>query len=430
MFWRLLLLCLLLCLIFPVSAIEEIEFEEADCEFDEPSGVDIDCGYLIVPENRADPDSDMIRIHVAILRNPNDDVEPDPIIYLEGGPGGSALKYLELSFADRYEPLFATNRDIIVLDQRGVGLSEPALDCEDYIELGIELADYELDGEELDIEEISELSEEAINECAEELADEHDLSGYNTIQNAADIEDLRIVLGYDEINLWGISYGTRLALGVMRDYPEHVRSVVIDSVYSPEVNLYSSNPANFDRSLTVLFESCEADAGCNEQYPDLREVFFEVATELNEDPVVFDAPNSFTGDVYEDVVLDGYTFVSIIFQLLYDTGSLRALPELIYDAADGEYAIFAIVMGSILSQADAISNGMYWSVQCNEELSFSTPEELDHWINPGKISPNWRNLQRPSMAAKAPSSFAKPLTLAKRLPAKMSLLSAMFRPLW
>lgn len=377
MYWKLLLACLVLCLVFPVSAIDEVEFEESDCEFDEPSGVDIDCGYLIVPENREDPDSDMISIHVAILRNPNDDVEPDPIIYLEGGPGGSALKYLSLSFESRYEPLFATNRDVIVLDQRGVGLSEPALDCPDYIEFSIDVADYELDGEELSVEEITELATETMNECAEELADEHDLAGYNTIQNAADIEDLRIALGYDEINLWGISYGTRLALGVMRDYPDHIRSVVIDSVYTPDSNLYTTNAANFDRSLNVLFDACEADSACDELYPDLRDVFFETAARLNEDPAVFDAPNTFTGDTFEDVVLDGYSFVGIIFQLLYDTGSLNALPELIYDASNEEYGTFALVTGSILAQADSISSGMYWSVQCNEEFSFTTPDEID-----------------------------------------------------
>jgi pimeloyl-ACP methyl ester carboxylesterase len=367
----------LLLLILPVNAIGEPEFEESDCEFDEPSGAEIDCGYLIVPENRNDPDSDDIRIHVAILRNPNEDVEEDPIIYLEGGPGGSALKYLSFSFADRYEPLFVTNRDIIVFDQRGIGLSEPALDCPDYIDLGIELADYELDGEDLSLQETDELYQEALLDCADELGSEHDLEGYNTIQNAADVEDLRIALGYDEVNLWGISYGTRLALGVMRDFPEHIRSVVIDSVYTPDVNLYSTNPLNFDRALTVLFDSCEADDACNELYPDLRDVFFETAEALNQEPVRLDAPNPLTGRSYEDVVLDGYGFVGIIFQLLYDTSSLAALPELIYDASNEDYAGFALMMGAILAQSDAISNGMYYAVQCNEEISFTEPEDLE-----------------------------------------------------
>jgi pimeloyl-ACP methyl ester carboxylesterase len=370
-------LLLSLLLIIPANAIGEAEFEESDCDFDEPAGADIDCGYLIVPENRNDPDSEMIRVHVGILRNPSDDVEDDPIIYLEGGPGGSALKYMSFTYESRYVPLFATNRDVIVLDQRGIGLSEPALDCPEYTELGIELADYEIDGEELSLEEADELYEDALLECAEDLASEHDLEGYNTIQNAADIEDLRITLGYDEINLWGISYGTRLALGVMRDYPEHIRSVVIDSVYTPEVNLYTTNPENFDRALTVLFETCEADEACNEFYPNLRDVFFETAAALNEDSVTLDAPNPLTGGSFENVVLDGYGFVSLIFNLLYDTNSLMALPELIYDASNGEYTGFALMMGSVLAQSDVISNGMYYAVQCNEELSFTEADALD-----------------------------------------------------
>lgn len=374
---KLLLIGLLLLFSLPATAIEELNFLESDCQFDEPRNIEIDCGYLIVPLRHENPTSPRIRLHLAILRNPNGNSTADPIIYLEGGPGGSALKNLALNFEEQFAPLFATNRDIIIFDQRGVGLSEPALDCELYLELGIELSDYEMDGEDLTIQEIGAIYNDALRECANDLSANHELSAFNTVQNAADVEALRIALGYEQINLWGISYGTRLALAVMRDYPDHIRSVVIDSVYTPEVNLYSERPANFNRALTVLFDTCAADTACNDTYPNLRAVFYETAANLNANPAVFDAPNPFTGDSFPNVVLDGYNFTSIIFRLLYNSDFLPLLPQMIYAAWEGEYSAFALVMGSGFAQSDTISSGMYWSMQCHEELSFITLAELD-----------------------------------------------------
>ena len=110
-------------------------------------GETVECGYLVVPEDRADPDSDTIRLAVAIFHPPDGATHPDPIIYLSGGPGGSGLEFLFISFDAAFAPIFATERDFIVLDQRGIGYSEPALDCPGVSELGRELLDWEIDGE-------------------------------------------------------------------------------------------------------------------------------------------------------------------------------------------------------------------------------------------------------------------------------------------
>jgi pimeloyl-ACP methyl ester carboxylesterase len=352
-------------------------FEGAPCPFELPAGQvegeTVECGYLIVPENRANPKTGNIRLSVAIFRHPEGTTHPDPIVYLEGGPGASPLEMIRFSFDIVYPPLFATGRDIIIIDQRGVGTSEPALDCPEVVAQALELLDFEIDGRQLNKKEIYSLSLESMLACGERLHQEADLTAYNTAANAADVNDLRIALGYEQINLWSISYGTRLALEVMRDYPEGIRSVVLDSVYPPDADLYLETPANMDRSFNVLFDRCAADETCNQAYPNLREVFYTTAEKLNANPVSQEITNPLTGESYT-ALLDGDTFMLLIFRLLYDTSTIPLLPKITYDASQGSLEMIAQIRGLILMKLEAVSRGMYYSVLCHDENPFSTFE--------------------------------------------------------
>lgn len=355
-------------------------FEPAACPFPLPpgqiEGTTVECGYLVVPEKRADPDTDSIRLAVGVFHPPSGATEPDPIVYLAGGPGGSALELLHLSFERVYRPILAAGRDLILFDQRGVGLSEPALDCPDAYELALELLDHERDGEELSEEEMDALFGDAYTACAQDLRAVADLNAYNTVASAADVNDLRLALGYDQVNLWGQSYGTRLALGVMRDHPQGVRSAVLDSVYPPDVDMYLESPANLDRALGTLFEACAADAACDAAYPDLRQVFFDTVEYLNNNPVETIIRDPFTGQIYS-ALLTGDVFFGLVFQLLYQTEVLPVLPQLITDVSQGDVETLNRIRGAVLGQGTVVSRGMSFSVQCNEEVSFSTVEEFE-----------------------------------------------------
>ncbi|MCA9904902.1 MAG: alpha/beta fold hydrolase, partial [Anaerolineae bacterium] len=214
-----LLLSLLLTVLLaaPVLAQDELPYVElTDCWMDLPDGLvegdDVDCGLLFVPEDRTDPDSATIELAVAILYASEDDVQPDPIIYLAGGPGGNAVDELEAWVDIPY----IQDRDLILLDQRGTGYSFPSLNCP----------------------EIEESEDDATQACRDRLvADGVNLQAYNSAENAADVADLRVALGYDEWNLYGISYGTRLAQTIVRDYPQGIRSVILDSAYPLAANL-------------------------------------------------------------------------------------------------------------------------------------------------------------------------------------------------
>ncbi len=355
-------------------------FELAACPFDLPAGQvegeTVECGYVVVPEDRADPDSPTIRLAVATFHHPDGDPESDPVLYLEGGPGMSALEFLSLTFTELSKPAFAANRDLVVFDQRGVGLSEPALDCPELLELGRELLDWEVDGETITEEEAIDLVLQTTIACGETLARVADLSAYNTAANAADVNDLRLALGYDEVNLWSVSYGTHLALTVMRDHPEGLRSVVLDSVYPLDVDLYLEMLPNLDRAFDVLFEDCAADEACNTHYPDLRTVFFETANHLNETPASFQVTDPFTGESYE-VLLTGDDLVGLLHQLLYRTNLLPVLPQMIYNASQGTFDQAARILGLLIGMEETLSHGMFYSVRCRDELAFSTLDQFE-----------------------------------------------------
>lgn len=313
---RIIIVLFLLCCI-PIVKAQEAVFEEADCPFGEYDGYTIDCGYLIVPEDRADPNSRDIRLAVAIVRAENP--LPDPIIYLEGGPGGSALYGID-GWLD-FELL--ENRDFILIDQRGTGYSDPRLVCPE--------------GEEYDDMETDEYADA----CREVLERQNiDLAMYTSANSAADIADLRKALGYEQVNLYGISYGTRLALTVMRDHPEGIRSVVLDSSYPPQVAGYDEMPVNAYRAFSQLFAGCAANLRCNRAYPNLENVFYEVVEQGNDESFTVDL-----GDGEEE--WSGDDFMLHIFEEMYATDSIPYLPAAIYQARDGDFDILSDLAAGI-----------------------------------------------------------------------------------
>ncbi len=201
-------------------------FEPAPCAFAVPSGYQPECGYLFVPENRARAGSPMIRLHIAVFRSHAGFPALDPVVHLAGGPGSSSLAVADYVLGRGLDAVLA-RRDLIFFDQRGTGSSIPRLDCPEREAITSLL----LSGS-LSDEESQAAVQEAFRRCRERLtAQGVDLSAYNSAASAADLNDLRLALGYETLNLYAVSYGTRLALTLMRDHPAAVRSAVLDSAY-------------------------------------------------------------------------------------------------------------------------------------------------------------------------------------------------------
>jgi pimeloyl-ACP methyl ester carboxylesterase len=336
-----------------------------------PSGYDVTCGWLTVPEDRTHPNNDnTIQLHVAIFKSDNPDAAADPIVYLEGGPGGDALEAIPFTFERRFAP-FLANHDLIMFDQRGTGYSKPSLACPENKELTFELIE-----QDISAEEASQLGVEALLACHDRLvADGVNLAAYNSAQSAADLADLRVALGYDEWNLWGISYGTRLAQTTMRDQPEGLRSVILDSTYPLQANLLTDTPANVARAMDVFFAGCAADAACNEAYPNLKTTFYDTVAQLNEEKIILPLNNFLTGETYNGY-FGGDDLVGVLFQSLYATEIIPDLPKLIYDVNQGETSNLSALLSSFLLNTEFVSIGMQFSVQCNEENSFTTQDAV------------------------------------------------------
>lgn len=177
------------------------------------------------------------------------------------------------------------------------------------------------------------------------------------------------------MNLYGISYGTRLALTAMRDVPSVIRSVVIDSADLLQVDLYSQLPVNGARAFEVLFKACTDDRACAAAFPDLKSEFFKLVDWLNTTPITMTI--TLHSGEQKEALMNGDGLVGLVFQSLYGVPIIPTLPRMIFDIRDGNYALAAGLQAEFLASMDNISNGMQYSVQCNEEVPFDTSADLD-----------------------------------------------------
>ncbi len=346
-------------------------YEEASCEFDIPEGRDVTCGWLTVPEARNSPDDERtIRLHVAKFASDSDNPASDPVVYLAGGPGEDALETVPYAFESLFAPYLA-NHDFIMFDQRGTGYSEPSLACPEMRQTDFDLLEADVTVEEATVSII-----ESLLVCHDRLVtDGVNLSAYNSTANAADLNDLRLALGFDEWNLLALSYGTRLAQTAMRDYPDGLRSVILDSTYPLEANLLTDTSNNVARAYTELFDGCAADPICNEAYPELETTFFNLVEKHNNENIEITIADLFTGTTY-DTAFTGDDLLGVLFQALYSTEMIPSLPQLISEIDRGNYATLSALMSSFLLNGEFFSIGMQFSVQCNEENIFTNEAEV------------------------------------------------------
>ncbi len=338
-------------------------FESAECMFDPfpglIEGTNMECGYLTVPEEWDNPSGPTIRLAVVILKAQSENPAPDPLVMMQGGPGGSTID-LYTQVLPVTGRLWA-DRDIILFDQRGTLLSEPALTCPEYMDMAIETLD-----DDLTDEQIRDLINTVMTECRDRLVEEGvNLSAFDSRENAADVPALVRALGYEEYNLYGVSYGTLLAQHVMRFNPEGLRTVILDSVVPPGVDWFVRAPQTQNRSYEELFAACAADTDCNEAYPNLREVLYETVDRLNAEPAYVSLTDAETGLTHR-ALLDGDTVLSAVFQMMYSTDLLPMVPSIIYDARANRFDVLTRIL-SLLVFDRTMSYGMYYSVNCSED---------------------------------------------------------------
>ena len=353
-------------------------FRSAPCMFELPAGAvegrDVECGYLTVPERYGQPDGPTIQLAVAIIKSRAANPAPDPLVMLQGGPGGSTIDTYAATLLSQRPLQF--DRDIILFDQRGTLYSRPNLQCPETITLLTQTIEKQLSDEEEQRQ-----SEAALAACHDRLVREGaDLADYDRVENADDVEALRVALGYDTINLYGVSYGTLLALHVMRQHPNALRSVILDAVVPTQTNFVLQVPQSQERAFAELFRACAADADCNAAYPNLEQVFFQLVDAWNKNPARVPLTDPQTNTTYQ-AVFDGDMLIEATFQMLYATSLIPALPKMIYDAREGKYTFLSSVFPFLLFDR-TFSEGMYYSVLCAEDADFSPSDVPLNGVRP------------------------------------------------
>jgi len=351
-------------------------FEPAEClvgDTDESS----ECGYVVVPQDRSDSAGGTIRIAVRIYSSTNPSPAPDPVIFLAGGPGNPSAQLFKQTgeFETSIAPWLARG-DVIVYDRRGGGFSEPSLDCPELVEQA-----FNDTGGLVTPSDWHPVFEKPLLECSERLRSQGvRLEAYNSIEDAADVADIRRALGIESWNLLGVSYGSRLALTLLRYQPEGVRSAVIHSI-DPPMFKFSSGIGAAENLFFELFRKCARDPACNRAYPKLDEVFYETIEKYDAAPVTLKITVPFPGTPLEGRTLDwnftGSQVSGILYGEMYSVEGTRNAPRLIYAFREGNEAeMAAAVVRNILMAPAYINFGQLIAFTCLDSIAFETRESI------------------------------------------------------
>jgi pimeloyl-ACP methyl ester carboxylesterase len=315
------------------------------------------CGTLTRPENPSDPDGRQVDLKIAVVKSLSPKPLKDAVTVINGGPGGSSIEL----FADMGSAfgLMRRERDILIVDQRGTGASN-RLECKDLDEAAQGYSDDDVT--------------QATTACLEAL--DADPSFYTTSIAVQDLEAARMALGYDQLNLYGVSYGTRVALHYLRQFPDSVRTVIIDGVVPPAMALGPDIALNAQATLTGIFDRCRTDADCHAAFPDLQENFERLAAELKANPVSIEVAHPTTGKIERLDLTYGHLAVTIRL-MAYAPETASLIPIIINEATHKNYIPVASQAINVTTQlSGSLAYGMHNSVVCTEDTPFY-PEPID-----------------------------------------------------
>lgn len=355
--------------LFLISGCSKTSYEPVFTETEQnlftiPADQEYRFGYLSVPENRTDPNSNIIQLPVFIFESRNPNPEPDPIIYTVGGPGSTTMPSAQYMRFYQY----LDDRDFILIEQRGTQYAKPHLDCPEWAEAKQQsLQPY------VPEEEKEQLLKDAAFECRERLvSDGIDLNGYNTLEIAADVEDLRKVLGIEKYNLLTISYSTKIAQTLLRDYPDHIRSVVMDSPLPLEVNYDEQSVQNLMELVHTILDKCKADPVCDNTYPNLKDRFFRYLKDISSEPMEVAVKDPTTG-IDRNFLLKGKDVLPMLLSTSPSEVPFEIQKVLNNDLSSIQY----VLSGRFGEPGNGSGMGMRLSVWCAEELPFVSPEVIE-----------------------------------------------------
>jgi pimeloyl-ACP methyl ester carboxylesterase len=335
----------------------------APCQIEDAAGFSVlnaECGTLAVPEDPAKPGGRKIRLHIARVAAINRRKAPDPLFILAGGPGMAA----STMYAGT-APAFARiqrNRDIVLVDQRGTGESNP-LECP-------------FDDEAL-MHAGPEEVEAQTRQCLADLGQRADVAFYTTSVAVRDLDLVRAALGYDRINLYGGSYGTRVAEHYLRRFPSRTRTIILDGVVAPEQALGPQIALDAERALVNILTRCAQDEACGARFGNPLDAYRKLLLSLRAQPTPVDFMDPTTGErtKLEFGVLQ---FATVLRLSTYSSEQAAVLPLVLHAAQSGNFTPLAgQFMLMLRSYGDVLAYGMHNSIVCTEDVPFYKPADID-----------------------------------------------------
>lgn len=334
------------------------------------------CGKLTVPENRETRTGRTIDLNVVVLPALERDAK-EPLFDLAGGPGDAATAGAHFYASEGRE--FRRRHDVVLVDQRGTGKSNP-LSAEPKLKTP---QDY-----------LSEMYPVAyVKKLREVLEKKADLTQYTTSIAMDDLDDVRAWLGYDRINLFGLSYGTRAALVYIRQHPDRVRSAVLMSVAPTDLKMPLRHARGARRAMNLLLDECARDVECHQAFPDLRREWEDLMARLRQQSArATYRPADGTGEVM--VEIRDEIFAEKLRSRMYSPEGARQVPLMIHHAAQGDFNPFLqLVIPKDRATPDFIADGLYLSVTCAEDVPFIDQDEAER-VNAGNPFGNYRVFQQ------------------------------------
>ncbi|MFY9556055.1 MAG: alpha/beta fold hydrolase [Blastocatellia bacterium] len=323
---------------------------------------DAGCAKYEVFEDRAAKTGRRIALNILVLPALSAKPLPDPLFVLAGGPGQAAAGVVRA--AGDYLVRLRRDRDLVFVDQRGTGESNP-LQCNSRVNRD-EMRSYFADS----------YASDSLRECRAALEKTADLTLYTTPVAMDDLDEVRAALGYNKINLLGGSYGTFAGFVYLRQHPDRVRAAILEGVTPLDAKIYLPFAKGVEHSLERLFTDCAADNDCQGTFPNLRAEFKELTAKLDKQPVSFESTNLLTGK-REQITMSRPVFGEVIRSMLYIPIYWRWLPLLIHEANKNNFGpLTSIAHANAFGLYNQIARGMSLSILCAEDIPFITEDEI------------------------------------------------------
>ena len=306
---------------------------------------EVRCGTYEVFENRAAHKGRKIALNIVVLLSKRTKAADDPLVFLAGGGVAPATGYA-LFLSGAFSTL-REQRDILLVDQRGTGRSNP-LECN----LSTDPATPEFREDARFVA--------AVRQCRQQVEKTADLRYYTTPLAMDDLDDVRAWLGYPRLNLWGVSYGTTAAMVYVREHPDRVRTIALQGVIPLGAPMWLEVPRSSQQALDHVFTACADDPACHSAFPDLSKEFVALLQRLGGTPV------NVKIEAQADVKIDDEILRAYVFRLLYSRSRIHDLPLLVHLAYQGDYPPLAERIA--LKGESGVPKGIYLSLVCSESI--------------------------------------------------------------